>query len=149
MPTFGMWRTDATLIQPGAIVKLRSPPDSKGRVTGDHWFVVISPANEIRAGAVLTAIAISSSLRPNQIDPKRHYPLPYRATRTGHPDTGLYKPSWACVDWAHGIEVFEGDEFDLEIRAQFDYHLVGPADLASLIALRDAWAAKQRPSRGG
>ena len=147
MPTFGMWRIDATLIQPGAIVKLRKPADSSGRAAADHWFVVISPASEIKVGGVLTAVAITSALRPEQVDPERHYPLQHRPGSRGHPETGLYKPSWACVDWAHGIEVFEGDEFDLEVRAQFDFHFIGPTDLRRLISMRDAWVAKQRSSK--
>ena len=142
-----MWRTDATLLQPGAIVKLRQPPDSKGRATADHWFVVISPTAGLKAGDILTAVAISSSLRPEQLDPDRHYPLRHRAGPAGHPDTGLHKPSWACIDWAHGIEVLEGDEFDLEVSAQFDYRFIGAADLRALIALRDAWVAKRRSRR--
>src|SRR5207249_1599240 len=91
VPSYGMWRTDATLIEPGAIVKIRRPLDSKGRVTHDHWFVIISPASEIRLGGILTAVAISSALRPDEIRSELHYPLPYRERSKGHPDTGLTK----------------------------------------------------------
>jgi hypothetical protein len=138
-----MWRTDATLVEPGAIVKIRKPRDSKNRPTHDHFFVIISPTTEIKLGGVLTAIAISSSLRKEDIDPEIHYPLPFRDRSGGHPDTGLTKESWACVNWVHSSPIIEGDEADLEIAAEFDYHFIGPADLKALISMRDVWMAKQ------
>lgn len=132
---------------------LPKPPDSSGRKrTHDHWFVIVGPPSEYRKGGKLEAIAVSSSISPEQMDPRVHFQMPFRE-RAGHPDTGFTKPCYACVNWTVEVPVLESDEIgvELEIDARDEGRFPSAPFFRELIARRDAYRARQRgpnkPSR--
>ena len=144
--SWGAWRVDLSRCPPGSIVLLRKPPDSSGRkATHDHWFVVVGPPSEYRNGDKLEAIAVSSSIRPDQLDPRLHFQMPFRE-RGGHPDTGFAKPCYACVNWTVEVPVLESDEVgvELEIHAHDEGRFLSEPFFRELIARRDAYKSQQR-----
>jgi hypothetical protein len=57
--------------------------------------VVLTPSGEIKPGAVLAGVAVSSA--PTLPRPPEHVPLPWQ--NGGHPRTGLNRPCWAICPW--------------------------------------------------
>jgi mRNA-degrading endonuclease toxin of MazEF toxin-antitoxin module len=63
--------------------------------TKRHPAVIVSPNDEIRSGADLLVVAVSTQIEEPR--PSYHVPLPWQRPR--HPRTGLNKPNVAKCNW--------------------------------------------------
>jgi hypothetical protein len=135
------YRCDAAKLEPGSIVKVEKPLSSTGRTTHPHYFVVLQTPEMPKAGDLIPLLGISSTLTAT--DPQRHVAMKWLRRRGGDPDTGFDRPSFACVDFMHVLEVRKGTDFPLEVTASFQGKFISVEKLQAVIALKNAWSRRK------
>lgn len=134
------YAADASRLRPGSIVKVESPTSSSGKVTYPHFFVVLYVPEPVRVGARIPLVGISSRIGAESADPSLHVAMKWSNRKGGDPETGLSKPSFACVDFAHFLTIKAGEEFDFEVDAEYRSKFVKADKMQTIIALANAWA---------
>lgn len=132
------YRSDATRLEPGSIVKVERPLSSSGGPTHPHFFVVLFTPDLVQVGDLIPLAGISSTI--TSADPRRHVIMKWR--RGGDPDTGFDRPCYACVDFMHVLKVTKGLLFNLEVAASNQGRFVSAEKLQTIVALRNAWAKR-------
>ena len=61
----------------------------------------------------------------------------------GDPETGLKVPCHACVDFTHVLRVRKGEQFALEVEAEFEGKFIRAEKLQTLAGLVNAWARRK------
>ena len=67
----------------------------------------------------------------------------------GDPETGFTTRCYACIDFKHALEVHQGNEFPLEVEADFNSRFIRADRMQTLIATLNAWTRKVQLERKG
>ena len=135
---------DASKLKPGSVVKVEKPQSSTGTATHPHFFIVLHMPERPQTGDCLLLVGVSSTIASDVLDPARHIAMKWHAGRSGDSETGFFKPCYACVEFTHVLEVREGEEFALEVNAEFQKKFIRAEKLRTLVAAVNAWASKNR-----
>jgi len=133
---------DASKLRHGSIVEIQNPLSSSGASTHRHFFVVVRLPKNLKVGDKIFLVGISSSVSPENIDPALHVAMKWLGRPGGDPQTSLSKPCFACVNFTHLLEVYAGDDFPLEVRAEFRGKAIRSDKHQTIAALLDAWLPK-------
>jgi hypothetical protein len=136
---------DATQLEAGSIIGIERPLSSAGKPTYPHLFVVLTIPDPLIIGVGIPLVGISSRINPKSADPARHVAMKWLARKGGDPETGLDRPCYACVDFMHGLHVYSGTTFDLEVAAAHAGKFVRQDKLQTIVAAANAWARRKTP----
>ena len=109
-----------------------SAPDVRGRNPKTRPFVILNNPRDIKGGAILVGVAVTSTFR----EPVGAELVPMRWNARGTVQTGFREKCFAKVDWAHKIPVYRGEEFELEFNGEFHGKHVRLQELANILEAR-------------
>jgi hypothetical protein len=138
---------DASKLEEGFIVRVEKPRSSIGTAAHPHFFIVTRIPLVVRPGDLIQLVGVSSTIPPHALDPSRHIAMRWLAQRGGDPETGFTRRCYACVDFPHVLEVYQGKKFALEVEAEFQRKFVRADKLQTIVAAVNALALKKRLSQ--
>jgi hypothetical protein len=143
------YAADATELEPGSIVKVEKPLGSSGKPTYPHFFIVLSIPSPVDVGSRIPLVGVSSRIDPGGVDPAKHVLMKWLNRRGGDPETGFSSHCYACMDFTHILEVYEGPTFKLEVAAEHRGKFIRADRLQTVVAAMNAWARREQLRRAG
>jgi len=125
---------DTPKLQQGSIVWIRHAPDRQGRNAKPQprAFVVLNATDDIRVGAVLVGVAVTSTF--TEPVPGNHVPMRWNAT--GSTETGFRRKCFAVVDWTHRIALSGSAAGGIAFDGEFDGRGVRKQELLKILQAR-------------
>jgi len=106
-----------------------STPDPQGRNPKLRAFVIVTPTTEIKPGATVVGVAVTSTYRDLQNEPL----IPMRWNAAGTTETGFNVKSFAKCDWLRKIPIKSSDAGGLEVEGQFEGKRVRTPELIKIL----------------
>jgi hypothetical protein len=135
---------DEPKLQQGSIIWISHAPDRQGRNPKPRAFIILNSTNDIRAGATLVGVAVTSTF--SEPVPETHVPMRWNAA--GSTETGFRRKCFAIVDWTHMIPLLASPASEITFDGEFDGKRVRHQELLKILEARAKVAAASRPASG-
>jgi len=100
---------------------------------------VLTIPEPVKVGDLIPLVGLSSRIDSKSSDPAKHIAMKWLARRGGDPETGLDTRCYACVDFTHVLEVYNGNDFPLEVAAEYRGKFIRAEKLQAVVATMNAW----------